>query len=115
MAESPGAMRTATGFRKFALPPHRYICLYHVCLFSILYLCSARAINKIFEDVLAKEREYDQDSCIADVEDSAQRQLSILEKLTPADSGSFMHWDGRKVCLYNFILNAQAYRVLQFI
>lgn len=43
VAISLGVMRTATEFRKFALPPHHYICLYHVCLFSILYPCSARA------------------------------------------------------------------------
>lgn len=50
-----------------------------------------------YQAELQRIRKVDSTYTILEHDESVHKQLEVLEKLTPADSGSLMSWDGKKV------------------
>lgn len=86
------------GFMK-SLPLRKYCCLFSISLLTYLPTdTSADDIrDKWYEEELAKIKAVEPMYCLLDHEDSARQQLELLEQITPADSGTLMHWNGKKV------------------
>lgn len=102
---SPGLMKTATG-RKSSQYVITMRCSCPTCPSYNHNVVAKEIIDKVYDAALARARAFDPNYHFIEPEDSAQQQFEVLEKLSPADSGTFMHWNGKKVSLHIFYLSA---------
>ena len=55
--------------------------------------------EEFYEKSVQRIRAKNPDFKVVEHEESARGQLELLKRLTPADSGSFLNWNGKKVRL----------------